>query len=73
MEIFNEMKDLICQCLADEPNERITAEAALNHTFLTRKLIPTVVDMTILPSNILMLMDILKGSDPSELEGINLM
>ena len=69
IEIFKEMKDLICQCLNDDPNDRITAEGALNHGFLKRKLIPTVVDMTILPSNILMLMDILKGSDRSELDG----
>lgn len=67
--LYQAVKDLITQCLDDDPDMRITSHKALQHDFLAFKTMPKIKEMVLLPSNILMLTDILKDKqDVSESE-----
>ena len=61
------------RCLVDNPNDRISAKAAMKHKFFTdHKLSPSVKDMILLPSNVLKLLNVLddpKFEDGEERKG----
>ena len=65
-DMFAEIKDLVQKCLAEEASARISARDVLDHDFLKRDLTPTVKDMVILPSNVMLLMHILKDQITDE-------
>lgn len=67
-EVFEAAKSLIKECLREDPRKRISAKDALNHDLITNfaSLRPTVKDLSILPSNVLLLSDALKGAEDEQ-------
>lgn len=70
-DLFAEIKDLILGCLTEDASDRLSARDVLDHDFLKHSLSPSLKDLTILPSNVMMLMDILKDQilDEDERKG----
>ncbi|TRY62784.1 hypothetical protein TCAL_00388 [Tigriopus californicus] len=71
--LYEAVKDLITRCLDDDPDTRISSHQALQHDFLMFRTMPKIKEMVLLPSNILMLTDILKdkqGVSESEITDI---
>ena len=64
---------LFISCLAEEPSERISAKAALNHQFFSdHELLPSLKDMVLLPTNVLRLLNVLddpKYKNDDEIKG----
>lgn len=57
---FADAKNLIQSCLAEDPRERISAKAALEHNFFAEhELLPSLKDMVLLPTNVLRLLNVL--------------
>jgi len=66
---FSDAKDLIQQCLAESPDDRISAGTALKHKFFSdHDLVPSVKDMVLLPTNVLQLLNALDDYDKNDEE-----
>ena len=74
MQDFNSFECYLCfSCLAEDPRERISAKAALEHNFFAEhELLPSLKDMVLLPTNVLRLLNVLddpKYKNDDEIKG----
>ena len=69
-DLFAQIKDLVFQCLADNPEDRPSAEKALEHPFCSMALKPSVKDLALLPSTVLRITDILRDKENANEEDV---